>query len=136
MDKFKFLTDYVPLFQDDNFGEWIIDRKNDGTREHPRQLPFVNYSETINDFVDDFYSFIENNEDMGISSYQEILDNNGIKWSKESMKNVDVSNLDSQCVLALIMGAIRAERFSDGALLDFFNSGCILRWLERLDNID
>ena len=36
----------------------------------------------------------------------------------ESMKNTDVSNLNAQCVLALIMGTVRAERFCDGALLD------------------
>jgi len=52
------------------------------------------------------------------------------------MKNADVSDLNAQCVLALIMGAVRAERFCDGALLDFFKSGCILKWLERLNSIE
>ncbi len=136
MRELKVLTDYIPIIQNDDFGEWIIDHENDGTRDHPRHFPFVNYTKTIDDFVDDFYSLIENNEYMGINNYQKILEDNGIKWSKESMNNADVSNLDSQCILALIMGAIRAERFSDGALLDFFNSGCILRWLERLESFD
>ncbi len=27
------------------------------------------------------------------------------------MKNADVSNLNAQCVLALIIGSVRAERF-------------------------
>lgn len=36
------------------------------------------------------------------------------------MKGVDVSVLDGQCIMALIMGAVRAERFSDGALFEFF----------------
>ncbi len=52
------------------------------------------------------------------------------------MKNADDSNLNAKCVLALIMGSVRAERFCDGALLDFFNSGCILKLLERLNRIE
>jgi hypothetical protein len=52
------------------------------------------------------------------------------------MEKADVSDLNAQCVLSLVMGAIRAERFCDGALLDFFESGCILKWLERLNEID
>ncbi len=132
MSKYKDLTDYISLLHADDFGEWIIDEKNDGTQEHPKKFPFLIYSKTIDDFINDFYSFIETNQDMALNGYQEILQDNGIKWNKESMSNADVSNLDSQCVLALIMGAIRADRFSDGALLYFFNSGCISRWLLRL----
>jgi len=45
-------------------------------------------------------------------------------------------SLNEQCVMALIMGAARAERFCDGALLGSFNSGCIAKWLIRLKNID
>ena len=52
------------------------------------------------------------------------------------MKNADVSNLNAQCVLALIMDAVRAERFCDGALLDFFTSGSMLKWLERLKSFE
>ena len=48
------------------------------------------------------------------------------------MEKVDVSKLDSQAVMALLLGAVRAERFCDGALLSFLESGAILRWLERL----
>ena len=38
--------------------------------------------------------------------------------------------------MALIIGAVRAERFCDGALLDFLDTGCILKWLQRLEEID
>ena len=41
-----------------------------------------------------------------------------------------------QCVMALIVGAVRAERFCDGALLTFFTDGSIRRWLERLKEIN
>lgn len=70
------------------------------------------------------------------SYYEEYLKENGLEWGTDSMKDADVSSLNAQCVLALLMSAVRAERFCDGALLDFFKSGYILKWLERLQNIE
>lgn len=66
----------------------------------------------------------------------DILKDNGLEWGMESMRNADVSCLNAQSVLALIMSVVRAERFYDGALIDFFESDCILKWLERLNSID
>jgi hypothetical protein len=59
-----------------------------------------------------------------------------LKCGTDSMEAADVSSLDVKCVIALLMGAVRAERFGDGALLGFFKSECILRWLQRLKSID
>jgi hypothetical protein len=97
---------------------------------------FVGYYEMVHNFISDVYIFEEENKDMELTHYGDILKDNGLEWGTESMKNADVSNLNAQCVLALIMGAVRAERFCDGALLDFFKSGCILKWLERLNSIE
>jgi len=44
--------------------------------------------------------------------------------------------LDAKCVMALIMGVIRAERFCEGVLLNFFQKGIIRKWLERLQAMD
>ena len=136
MSKFDILVKYIPMIQADCFGEWVIDKENDGTQEHLIQMPFVGYSEMVNNFIDDVYTFEESNKDMELTRYGDILKDNGLEWGTESMKNADVSNLNAQCVLALIMGAVRAERFCDGALLDFFKSGYILKWLERLKSIE
>lgn len=136
MSKFDVLTKYISMIKSDSIGEWIIDRENDGTLERPIQMPFVDYSEIVRNFINDVYTFEESNNDMELTRYGDILKDNGIEWDTESMKNADVSILNVQCVLALIMGAVRAERFCDGALLDFFNSGYILKWLERLNNIE
>ena len=113
-----------------------IDKENDGTPEHPIQMPCVRCSEMVSNFIDDVYTFEESNKDMELTRYEDILKDNGLEWDSESMKNADISSLNAQCVLALIMGAVRAERFSDGALLDFFESGSVLKWLERLKTID
>ncbi len=136
MSKFDILTKYIPIIQADSIGDWVIDKENDGTPEQPIQIPFVGYSEMVNNFIDDVYTFEESNKDMELTRYGDILKDNGLEWDAESMENADVSNLNAQCVLALIMGAVRAERFCDGALLNFFKSGCIFKWLERLNNIE
>lgn len=135
MSKFEQLTKYIDVLDGDNFGTWIIDRKNDGTLENPIQMPFVNYSEMVHRFIDDVYDFSENNKDFELNRYGEILERNGLEWGSKSMSEADVSSLDAQCVMALIMGAVRAERFCDGALLGFFKGGSIRRWLERLKEV-
>lgn len=134
MSTFDILTKYIPILQEDSIGEWVIDKENDGTPEHPIQMPFVDYSKMVNRFIGDVYTFEESNKDMGLTHYVEILKDNGIEWVTESIKYADVSTMNEQCILALIMGAVRAERFCDGALLGFLKSGCILKWLERLKN--
>ena len=57
------------------------------------------------------------------------------RWVK-SMSEADVSRLDGKCVMAMIVGAVRAERFCDGALLGFFKDGSIRKWLERLRELN
>ena len=52
------------------------------------------------------------------------------------MSEADVSRLDGKCVMAMIVGAVRAERFCDGALLSFFKDGNIEKWLMRLKEIE
>jgi hypothetical protein len=136
MNKFEQLLKYIPLIQEDKCGEWIIDKENDGTPEHPFHMPFVHYSQTVDSFHEDLYKFCEEHPEYEHTRYGETLDANGLKWSTESMEAADVSKLSAKCVIALLIGAVRAERFCDGALLSFFNSGCILRWLERLKTID
>ena len=136
MSKFDILTKYISMIQTDSIGEFVIDKENDGTPEHPIQMPFVGYSEMVHNFIDDVYTFEKSNKDMELTRYGEILKDNGLEWDLESMKSADISNLNLQCVMALIMGAVRAERFCDGALLDFFKSGYILKWLERLNSIE
>lgn len=136
MKKFENLIKYLPLLEDDNIGTWIIDRENDGTPEHPIQMPFVNYSEMVHNFIKDVYDFEEKNKDFELTRYGEILEKNGLEWDSKSMSEADVSSLDGQCIMALIMSAVRAERFCDGALLGFFKDGSIKKWLERLKKID
>lgn len=133
---YESLTKYLDEFTGTEFGTWIIDKKNDGTPEHPLQFPFVNYSRVVDQFIHDVYSFVDNHEEMGLHNYIKILEDNGIKWNAQSMETAVVDDLDAKCVVALIYGAIRAERFCDGTILAFLKDGTIVRWLEKLKALD
>ena len=136
MSKFDNLTKYLSQLSDDSFVTWIIDRENDGSPEHPIQMPFVNYSELVHNFIDDVMRVVDQEPEMQLTHYGKILESNGIEWGSKSMSAADVSKADVICVLALLVGAIRAERFCDGALLGFFKDGSIRKWLGRLKEID
>ena len=133
---YECLTALIPALQSDNYGKWIIDKENDGTQEHSIQFPFVNYGEVVRKLENEIYHFEQEHSEFGLNRYGEILEKNGIKWGSESMQKTDVSNIDGETVMALLMGAIRAERFCDGALLGFCKDGSIIKWLGRLKEID
>ena len=135
-NKFTELTAFIPKIKDDAFGEWFIDRENDGTPEHPKQMPFVNYSRVVDEFIETLYRYCEAHPEFEHTHYGDTLNSIDLKWGSKSMEEADVSNIDAKGVIALLIGAVRAERFCDGALLAFFKKGCILRWLERLAEID
>ena len=119
---YKSLTDFLPMFEEDKIGDWMIDCVNDGTPEHPIQMPFVNYSRLIRAVEDAIYNFEQMHPEYGLNHYSSILEANGIEWGMDSMSAKDVSVLDGKCVMAMLMGAVRAERFCDGALLGFLSN--------------
>ena len=136
MGKYDELTKYIPLIRDDSFGEWIFDKENDGSMEHPSHMPFVRYSSVIDALHEDIYKFCEAHPEYEHMRYKDTLEANGLAWGQKAMEEADVSDKDAKCVIALLMGMTRAERFCDGAMLAFLKKGCVLRWLERLKEID
>jgi hypothetical protein len=136
MSRFDVLTKYISMIQSDSIGKWIVDNENDGTLEHPIQMQFVAYSNLVNSFQMDLYKFCDEHPEYEHTRYNETLENNCLVWNTESMQAADVSKLDAKCVIALLIGASRADRFCEGALLNFFEIGCILKWLVRLNNIE
>lgn len=130
MGKFKRLTQYINVFEEKTFGEWVLDREHEGTSEGPIQMPYVSYSDEAVRFIKDVYLFAD--ENPTIKRYHEILE----KYHLEDIENADVSALPAECAAALIVGAVRSERFCDGAIYDYFENGCIMRWLNRLRDCD
>lgn len=136
MKKYSALTKYINLLKNNNAGEWICDKENDGSSERPIHVPFVSYSIAVNNLADDIYKFAKESNEIVPSKYAEILQANGIEWGYDSMMKADASELDAQCILALLIASLRAERFCDGALLEFIESGAVARWLKRLQELD
>ena len=136
MKKYSALTKYINLLKNDNDGEWICDKENDGSSERPIHVPFVSYSIAVNNLADDIYKFAKESNEIVPSKYAEILQANGIEWGYDSMMKADASELDAQCILALLIASLRAERFCDGALLGFIESCAVTRWLKRLQELD
>jgi ADP-ribosyl-[dinitrogen reductase] hydrolase len=84
--KFKMLTKYIGKLSDtENFGEWFIDGENEGSSEHPIQMPFVNFDDLVYMFVEEFYQFSESYPEYQLSRYSSILENNGLKWNDRAM---------------------------------------------------
>ena len=121
------LTNLLPELSDSKAGEWIIDHKNDGTEEHPIQFPFVVYAEAVTKLEDNINAFEKEHPELSLNKYSAILEEQGVKWDMRSM---------SSAVAALLLGAVRAEHFCDGALKEFVENGSVKRWLERLAEID
>ena len=134
--KFAELTKYIPLIEQDEIGYWHVDCKHKGTMEDPVQFPFVVFSEMLNHFIDDVYSLVEKYPEWELNHYGQILEENGLRWDSRSMGSAIVDDLDARCICALLVGAVRAERFCDGALMEFFKDGSVKRWLQRLSELD
>lgn len=136
MKKYSALTKYINLLKNDNAGEWICDKENDGSSERPIHVPFASYSIAVNNLADDIYKFAKESDEIVPSKYAEIIQANGIEWGYDSMMKADASELDAQCILALLIASLRAERFCNGALLEFIEIGAVIRWLKRLQELD
>ena len=109
---YESLTMLLSQFDDDEaYGEWIVDRKSKGTPDDPIQFPFVNYGRAVIELKKAIHEFEEAHPEYGLTRYRDVLAASDIDWSAESMGNADVSSLDGKTVAALILGAVRADRF-------------------------
>ena len=134
MAKYELLTKYIHVFENGDFGEWFIDKENDGSMEHPIQMPYVMYSRTIDDFIDDVHRFVDLHEDMGLTDYRKVIEDRGIDMREA--KQADITNIDAIGLCALIVANVRAERFCEGAILSSCKDGTFIKWLNRLKELD
>lgn len=134
---FESLTKHLPAIENaEGFGNWVVDRESEGAMNDPIKMPYVNYGTTVADVEQAIYDFVDEHPEYELTHYRDILERNGLEWGSQAMSGADVSELDGQAVMALLLGAVRAERFCDGALLGFFEDGSVKRWLLRLREID
>lgn len=134
-NKYDELLKFIPILKEGSSEDWVINHENDGTPEQPKHLGFIHYSRSVSELEKTIYKFKKDNPDFELEKYNEILSSNGIRWGAKSMETADISGKNAQCIMALLIGVLRADRFSEGTLLSFLESGAILRWLERLKEI-
>jgi hypothetical protein len=74
-------------------------------------MPYVNYGTTATEIEQAIYAFVGEHPEYELTRYSDILECNGLKWDGRVMSEADVTELDGQAVMALLLGAVRAERF-------------------------
>lgn len=136
MKKYGILIKYLPLIKADKIETFLMDDPKDKSSKNPQQFSIFTYSERVLAFISDIYTFEKQNSEMKLIDYEVILQKNHIKKNLQSIKNAPVMELDGECIMALIMGVARIERFSTGALLGCFRDGSIEKWLLRLQELD
>lgn len=133
---YETLTEYLSKLENSEYGKWYVNTEHKGKEDDSIQMPFVGYERIVIDLEHAIYDFVDTHPEMELTKYSEILEQNGLEWGIVSMKKADVSSLDDRAIMALLVGALRADRFCEGALLGFLNSGALNRWIERLKEID
>ena len=103
---FQELTRFIERLDSEEHGNWVIDKENDGSPEHPIQMPYVNYGREAIAFEDAVYKFVDEHPEYDMKNYGEILEKAGIEWRTNSMEGAIVEDLDARTVLALLIGAI------------------------------
>ena len=127
------LIAYLPSLNGEQHGKWVSGKTKD-----PSVSPFgfLVYDETGEGIMREVYRIVDRCPQLELNRYQEILEKNGIRWSKNEMEAVDVSGWNEQGVMALLVGILRADRFVEGVYQEFLENGCIRKWIERLKEID
>lgn len=136
MNSFESLTRFIPLLQDGDIGGWVFDEENDGSPEQPMRAPYVRYSEKVSSFIDALLQIVRTLIKEGSYDYYSVLQDSGLSYQEPVLAKADVSNLDGRTIIAMMNAVLAGERFSDGAMGRFIANGCIVRWLERLKEID
>ncbi len=113
VNKYESLTKYIDVFSDED-----------------------NADNSEIEFINDIMKFVDDNPDMELNNYYSILEENRLRWDKRSMENADVTDASEELVMALIVGAFRAADKSDASIFSVFNMATIIKWLDRLDEID
>lgn len=121
------LTMFLPILGE-TYGSWA--------EIHVKQpsMPFVVYETAARQLIDAIRDYVRQHNEY--AEYGQILHMAGIEWNYDSMSEADASILDGKTIIALLVGAVQAEKFCDGAFLGLLKQGCIIRWLGKLEVID
>ncbi len=95
------------------WGEWCY---------RPGNLPYVKYSQTVEDFIREVELFVYDQPQLNLENYQLIL-----SQAQVDVETVtELSNLSSQVLLAALVRIIKREEFSEGYILRFLQNRLIV----------
>ena len=101
------------------WGEWCY---------RPGNLPYVKYSQTVEDFIREVELFVYDQPQLNLENYQLIL-----SQAQVDVETVtELSNLSSQVLLAALVRIIKREEFSEGYILRFLQNRLIVDILVEL----
>lgn len=101
------------------WGEW---------RYRPGNLPYVKYSQTVEDFIREVELFVYDQPQLNLENYQLIL-----SQAQVDVETVtELSNLSLQVLLAALVRIIKREEFSEGYILRFLQNRLIVDILVEL----
>ena len=133
-NKYTELTKFLNIFDSNSFGEWYIDEKATGTLEDPIGFPCFSYCDEVEAFSSAVLTFIDDHPNMDLENYRNILKYNDINI--DTIKEVNVSRLNAQCICAMLVANVLAEKFCEGAILASCKDGTFEKWLHRLKDLD
>ena len=84
------VADALMLMKDleaDAYGEWHGGLKDRKSPDDTIQMPFVAYSERIHRLLEEVYAFHDEHPDFRLNEYAKVLEENGLQWKSESLKN-------------------------------------------------
>jgi len=133
---YESLTAFIPAIEKGDFGGWS-EQTGDGSEENPLVFCHIEYSEPVKKLLDELRLFRQAHaEDMNLQYYPGIEADISARWKGENLYDIDVSILDGRLTVGLLLIVISICRFDDTAFLECCESGCLLRCLKRLKEID
>lgn len=133
---YESITKFIQKIEGGNLGEW-----HGGIKEETgvSTLPFVAYSSVVLEFADAVRDFVDEHQEFELYRYHAIIEEKRKDLMVEEIHQLDdvkISALDGRTVMALIVWAVRGERFCDGLLLSKFEDASMMKYLQRLKDID
>ena len=137
MRRFEKITSIIPALEDEGkHGEWIVDAEHRGASDDPVQMPFVGYGRAGEMLIEAVHECVEDlSEVMDVHDYMGVLESYGLH-GVDDIQAVDASACDATCTLAMILAIVRQDRFCEGLLLHYLESGKMLEWMKRLAELD
>lgn len=116
-ERYKLITKYIG---------WLSDRLcfSDTPIRFEADFPFTDFE---NDWI---------NSEFAQPNYAAILETMGVPFDYKGITTQLVEALNAEQILALIASAFRMDQFSKGAFYEIIRSGTMLKWLQRLKDLD